>query len=311
MSSKAEHLLRIGGANMANSLGQGAAARPVPTLVPGSTGPDKFAGRTKGAGGEMLLANIIPDPDQPRTEFDEGELNQLAESLKTHGQLQPIRVRWGQSHGKWIIIAGERRFRAALKAGLTKLACVFVEQEGIAPDVLLEEQLIENAIRSDLKPIEQARAFRRLMDMKGWNGKQVAERLQLHATTVTRALQLLELPDQVQARIEEGKIAPSVGNEIAKIATQEEQIEVAEQIVDEKLTRAEAVATVAAKRLGKGRGAKAKPKKPVAIEKAKSYTFRTKDRAAVTVAFKRASTSEEVRQTLLEVLAQVEAKKAA
>lgn len=301
MSSKVEQLLKAGGANMANSLGQGAPAPARPALAAVPAGADRYAGRTKGSGGEMLLTNIIPDPDQPRTEFDEAELQQLADSLKSHGQLQPIRVRWSQPHGKWVVIAGERRYRAAQRAGLTKLACLFVEQDGVPADVLLEEQLIENAIRSDLKPIEQARAFRRLMDMKGFTGKQVAERLQLHPTSVTRALQLLDLPESVQAQIEDGAIAASVGTELAKVATAEGQVEVAERIVAEGLNRAEAVAAVAAKRTAKGRGAKGKTKPPAAT-RPKTFSFKTAGRCTVTLAFKKAATDDEVRQALLEVL---------
>ncbi len=300
MSTKVEQLLRAGGANMANSLGQGAAP-PAPALAAVPGGADRYAGRTKGNAGEMALANIIPDPDQPRTEFDEAELSQLAESLRTHGQLQPIRVRWSQSHGKWVVIAGERRFRAAQKAGLAKLACVFVEAE-VSADVLLEEQLVENAIRSDLKPIEQARAYRRLMDMKGWNGKQVAERLQLHPTSVTRALQLLDLPQQVQAHIDDGKIAPSVGVELAKIQNADAQTEVAERIVTEGLNRSEATAAVktakARKPAGKGREAAKKSAPP----RSKTLTFKTNDRCTVTLAFKKPPTDGDIRRALSEII---------
>lgn len=299
MSTKVEQLLRAGGANMANSLGQGA-PKPAPALAAVSTGADRYAGRTKGNGGEMAVANIIPDPDQPRTEFDEAELQQLAESLKTHGQLQPIRVRWSQGLGKWVVIAGERRYRAAKLAGLTKLACVFVETE-MSADVLLEEQLVENAVRSDLKPIEQARAYRRLMDMKGYNGKQVAERLQIHATSVTRALQLLDLPEQVQAHIDEGTIAPSVGVELSKMTNPVEQVEVAGRIVSEGMTRAEATAAVKTRKAaGKGRG-KGGAKKAAPV-RAKSVTFKTKDRCAVTLSFKKPPTDDDIRRALVEIL---------
>jgi ParB family chromosome partitioning protein len=91
-TKKLQDLLKSGGANMANSLGIGASG-PALSVVR-SEGVDKYAGRTRGNGGEMLLSNVMADPDQPRREFDEAELSQLAESLKTHGQLQPITVRW-------------------------------------------------------------------------------------------------------------------------------------------------------------------------------------------------------------------------
>lgn len=300
MSNKVEQLLKTGGANMANSLGQ-PQGDSKPALAVVSSGPDRYAGRTKGNAGEMALTSIIPDPNQPRTEFDPVELQQLAESLKSHGQLQPIRVRWSQAHGKWIVIAGERRLRAAHIAGLQKLACVFVETE-VTADILLEEQLIENAIRSDLKPIEQARAYRRLIEMKGWTGKHVAERLQIHPTSVTRALQLLDLPLAVQNYIDGGKIAPSVGVELSKIESPEEQAEVAEHIVTKRMTRAEATVTVktkkgtATKRAGKGTS------KKIPVPKSKTRTFKTENRCTVILEFKKAPSDDDIRRALVEII---------
>lgn len=295
MSTKVEQLLRTGAANMANSLGQGA-NRSASTL-PAYSGPDRFTGRTKGNAGEMLIENIIPDPDQPRSEFSAVEMQQLVESLKTHGQLQPIRVRWCSSRAKWIIIAGERRYRAAQAAGFTKLACVFVEDE-MSADTLLEEQLIENAIRLDLKPIEQARAFRRLMDMKDWTGKQVAERLHLHPTSVTRALQLLDLPETVQTHIDEGRLATSVGVNLTKITDEEEQSQVAELIVAKQLSRSEAAEVV---KIRKGTAEKGRREKKDSA-KNKNLTFRTKDRVTVTLNFKKVPSDDDVRRALEEVL---------
>ena len=161
MSNKVEQLLKAGSANMANSLGHGV-TRPTLTAVP--SGPDKYAGRTKGAGGEMVLTNIMPDPNQPRTEFDEVELEQLAASLKTHGQLQPIRVRWSAGHGKWIVIAGERRYRAALLVGLESLEVKIAEEPLTEVQVKLW-QLTENMQRADLSGYEQWMACAELMCM--------------------------------------------------------------------------------------------------------------------------------------------------
>ncbi len=310
MTPKVEQLLKAGAANMANSLGQMASNAPRPTILPATmpAGPDRYAGRTKGQGGEMLLANLVPDPDQPRKEFDPVELSQLAESLKTHGQLQPIRVRWSAEIGKWIIVAGERRYRAAHEAGLTKLACVFVENEQLTSDVLLEEQLVENAIRADLKPIEQAKAYRRLMDLKGYNGREVAERLHLHPTTVTRALQLLELPEPVRAKVEDGSIAPSIGAEIAKLSSTADQVTVAEEITAGKLSRAKAVVAVAAKRkpkkAGKGKGTSADPLRSNAKT---TYVFQ-EPHYKVQVDFPKPLPVEEVRYVLVDLLAALQLK---
>lgn len=298
---KVDELLKNGATNMASSLGVGATSGGQAIAPAKPAGPDKYAGRTRGNVGELAIAMIIPDQDQPRKEFDEEDLARLAESLKTHGQLQPVRVRWSASHAKWVLVAGERRYRAAVRAGLAKLAAVFVEEENVPAAIVLEEQLIENCMRSDLKPIEQAQAFRRLMDMTGWTGKDVADRLKLHRTWVTRILQLLELPAPVQEKIEAGDIAPTIGVELAKIDDHEKQMEVAEKIVTEQLTRAEVVEAVqeAKKRKERSSG-KSKDKGPTRM---KEFAFKTKDRSAtVTVALKKAGTAVEARLALLEVL---------
>jgi ParB family chromosome partitioning protein len=294
---KVEELLRNGAAHMASSLGVGAAPPPAPPAAKPQA--DKYAGRTRGNTGEMAIDNIIPDPDQPRKTFDDDDLERLAQSIRTHGQLQPIRVRWSGEHGKWLTIAGERRLRAAQRAGLAKVACVFVEDETVSEAAVLEEQIIENLLRSDLKPIEQALAFRRLMDLTGWTGKEVAERLHLHRTSVTRMLQLLELPQSVQERIDRGEIPASVGVELTKLDDQAEQLEVAEKVVTEMLTRDEVAQTVqAAKR--KSPKPAPKSKRPA---KEKSFTFKSQDRSTVTVILKKAGTLEDARRVLLEIVA--------
>ena len=123
---------------------------------------------------EIPLDKIVPDPDQPREEFDPEALERLAESLKTRGQLQPIRVRWDEAQGKYVIICGERRWRAARMAGLATMSCV-VSEGPIDAGELLALQLIENCLREDLRPIEQARAFKSLMDRNGWSGNQARQ----------------------------------------------------------------------------------------------------------------------------------------
>src|SRR5206468_5331750 len=109
-------------------------------------------------------------------EFEPGALERLAESLKERGQLQPIRVRWEAGMDKWVIIAGERRWRAATLAGLATVAAV--EASGpLTDDEILGDQLVENCVREDLKPIEQARAFKALMDRNDWSAIRLAKAL--------------------------------------------------------------------------------------------------------------------------------------
>src|SRR5262245_23845147 len=109
------------------------------------------------AGCMIRLDRIGPDPAQPRKEFDEESLARLADSMRSRGQLQPIRVRWDDSADRYTVVVGERRYRAALLAGMEAIACVVVAGSP-TPEDLLEDQLVENALREDLRPIEQAQA---------------------------------------------------------------------------------------------------------------------------------------------------------
>ena len=112
--------------------------------------------------GCLDIDQVIPDPEQPRTDFPPESLAHLAESIRDKGQLAPIRVRWSDELGKWVIIAGERRWRATKLAGLPTIECYFHAGE-LSRAETLEQQLIENLLREDLKPLEEAKAFASLM----------------------------------------------------------------------------------------------------------------------------------------------------
>jgi ParB family chromosome partitioning protein len=229
------------------------------TLSP-PAGPDPFQGRRQlREAAQIRVDRIVPDPDQPRKEFDADSLARLAESLKTRGQLQPIRVRWDESRGVYVVVLGERRWRAAGIVGLDAVTAVVVNGRP-SPEELLEDQLVENALREDLKPVEQARAYQSLMARLGLTQRQLAERLQVSQGAIAQALALLDLPAPVQAQVDGGRLAPTVAYEVAKLPTPEIQAELADRILAEGLTRAAVVAEVrAAKVAKKGRGPKGTP----------------------------------------------------
>jgi len=147
---------------------------------------------------------IEPDPFQPRRVFDEQKLQELAESLKRHGQLQPIRVRRSTIAGRYVIVAGERRWRAARLAGLDKLDAVLVSERADA-DYVKEAQVVENLQRADLSPIESAEAYRALLSRWECSQAELARRLGVATSTVSRALALLEAPADVRSRVEAGE----------------------------------------------------------------------------------------------------------
>ena len=138
------------------------------------------------------------------------------QSIRDKGQLSPIRVRWSDNASKWIIVAGERRWRATKRAGLTTIDCFFHEQP-LSESHVLEEQLIENCLREDLQPMEEAKAFEKLMALNNWNAKQLAEAVRLHPSKVSRALSLLRLPGDIQADVGAGRIPARIAYEISKL----------------------------------------------------------------------------------------------
>lgn len=242
---KLDDLKRLTAGNVDDSLGVGRAHRPAEVSTSGTT-PARWQGVTKSKGAvEIPIEKVVPDPDQPREEFDPDALARLAESLRTKGQLQPIRVRWDEGRGAYVILIGERRWRAAGVAGLPTIGAVVVEGP-IDPGELLAIQVVENCLREDLKPIEQARAFRALIDRNGWTVRRVAEELSINHSAVVRAIALLDLPRSVQERVEQGGLAPSVAYEVGKLDDPTLQVEVAQAAVTESLTRSEVTELVQA-----------------------------------------------------------------
>jgi ParB family chromosome partitioning protein len=217
--------------------------------------PDRLQGiaRAKNAA-EIPLDKIDRDPEQPREDFEPGALARLAESIRVRGQLQPIRVRWDEERSLYIIVCGERRWRAARMAGLTSMSCVIMDGP-ISPAELLSLQLVENMVREDLAPIEQARAFRAVMDLNGWSTHDVARELAVDQSSVVRALKLLDLPAVVQEQVEHGTLPPATAYEVSKLDDPDAQAALAARVVAERLSRAE---TVQAVRRASGRPARGK-----------------------------------------------------
>jgi ParB family chromosome partitioning protein len=307
----AERLAQQLGANIDESMG---AARPAGAggMFPGPVhgGPEKYQGSSRIKDALAVeLDRIIPDPDQPRKEFDPGAMESLAASLRERGQLQPIRVRWSADAGRLVIVSGERRWRAARMAGLATIACIEAKGE-LSPSEILEDQLVENCIREDLKPIEQARAFRALLDTRGCSARQLAESLRISHQAVGRALSLLTLPEELQQQVDAGIVPASAASEVAKIQDDDARREIAGKIAAGELTRDETVEAVrrvagkpkAADSKAKGRGAsKAKPKLPTA------RTIRTEGGYKVTVEHRKGFDPAALMATLEDATAKVRA----
>ncbi len=241
---KLDKLRQFGLGNAAESMGAGAPGRKAPgsplhgaTAVGPAAVPPQLQGVARNKDAALIPTDKIgPDPDQPREEFDPDELKSLSESLKTRGQLQPITVCWEEGRGQYVIVCGERRWRAAKLAGMTTMAATILSRAP-EPGERLALQLIENLLRSDLRPVEQAKAYRQLMSLHGWTAAQLARELAVTESKLTRALSLLELPAPVQEQVEQGFLAPATAYEISKIVDRGEQEELATRVVRDKLTR--------------------------------------------------------------------------
>ncbi|WP_152054223.1 ParB/RepB/Spo0J family partition protein, partial [Tautonia marina] len=183
----------------------------------------------------IRLDRITPDPKQPRKEFDPEALQHLAESIKER-QLQPINVRWDEGLEQYVIISGERRYRACQLAELETIDCMVLDGDLTESDIR-RTQLIENCLREDLKPLERASAFQELMRLNSWNAKELAQSLKISASTVTQALSLLEQPEEVRQMVAEEALPARTAYEIQKLEDPKKQVALANRVVKEKLTR--------------------------------------------------------------------------
>jgi ParB family chromosome partitioning protein len=169
-------------------------------------GDEKSAPLTESGLREVDIDLIEPNPEQPRTRFAEEKLVELAASIRANGIVQPILLR--QVGSRYQIVAGERRWRAAQRAELRKVPAVIRE---IPDDKLLEIALVENIQRHELNPIEEAKAYRKLIDTVGLTQEQVSERVGRERTLVATTIRLLRLPVEVQKYIVEGTLSLSHG----------------------------------------------------------------------------------------------------
>src|SRR5918911_27912 len=176
---------------------------------------------------EIDIDLIEPSSAQPRTHFDEGRLEELAQSIRSNGIVQPILVR--RRGARYQLIAGERRWRAAQRAGLQRIPAVVRE---VPDNKLLELALIENIQRQELNAIEEAYAYKRLIETLGLTQEMVAQRVGRDRTFITNYLRLLRLPEDIQRMVEENKISMGHARALLGIDDPNKQREVAKNIVE-------------------------------------------------------------------------------
>jgi ParB family chromosome partitioning protein len=220
---------------------------------------------------QLSVDKLVPHPGQPRKNFDETELKELSESIKIYGIIQPI-IAANAGDGSYIIIAGERRTRAAKLAGLQTVPVII---RNYTDQKRLEVSLIENIQRTDLNPIEEAAAYKNLMDFSGLSQEELAARMGKSRPTVANALRLLKLPVEVQKSIEEGKVSPGHARALLSITDTKTREKLYREIITNEFSVRETekrAAALNAEKDGKGKtantadGAKNTKKRPPEVE---------------------------------------------
>src|SRR4051794_21929383 len=180
----------------------------------------------------LSLDQIAPNEEQPRTEFDREKLDELTQSIRIHGVLQPVTV-YRAGDGRYRLIAGERRWRAARLAGLTQVPALV---RTVETHHLLELALIENIQREDLNAIEVANAFHNLVTQHGLSHEQIAERTGKDRSTVTNFIRLLKLPAMVREALGSGQISVGHARSLLNVPTEASQADLCRRIVDQQLS---------------------------------------------------------------------------
>ena len=180
---------------------------------------------------QIAITDLDRNPDQPRREFDEEALQALAESMKGAGVLQPLLVI--EKNGRYQIIAGERRFRAARMAGLDSVPCIVRD---FTPEEQMEAALIENIQREDLNPMEEAAAVRQLMDACGYTQETAAKRLGKSRPAVANLLRLLNLPESIRQAVSAGRLSAGHARVLAGVEGEARQLALAERTMRDGLS---------------------------------------------------------------------------
>ena len=210
---------------------------------------------------KLKISEIEPNRSQPRKEFDEAALNDLADSISQHGLLQPILVR-PLPLGGYEIVAGERRYRASRMAGLTEIPVIIRE---LSEAETMELALIENLQREDLSPLEEAQGYEALMDEYGFTQEEVARSVGKSRPAVANALRLLKLPDSIAQYLKDGKISAGHARALLTLPNEDMMTDLCIQIVKSDLSVRQV------EKLCKKLSADTKPVKPVEPEKKPNF----------------------------------------
>jgi len=224
-----------------------------------------LSGKSHGSVVQIAIDRLTANPGQPRKNFDETELRELADSIAEHGVIQPI-IAADAGDGSYIIIAGERRTRAARLAGLSEIPAIIRDY---TDQKRMEVSLIENIQRSDLNPIEEAAAYKNLMDFSHLSQEELAARVGKSRSAVTNSLRLLKLSADVQKSLEDGSVSPGHARALLAVTDKQLREKLFKEITGKGLSVRDAEKRATALNVptadGETTAAKAKPKRPPEI----------------------------------------------
>lgn len=212
-------------------LRRGGLGRGLESLIPTGSSPSPSAAN----GGTLTVpvTDIDPNPYQPRGAMNSDRLAELAESIRTHGVIQPLIVRVSELANRYTLIAGERRLRAARLAGLEQVPVIVKDA---ADQAMLALALVENVVRADLSPLEEAHAYRQLIDEFGLTQASVAARVGRSRVSVTNTLRLLNAPTEVLEALEQGLVTEGHARALLGLQSAVDQVAVLRQVVERGLT---------------------------------------------------------------------------
>lgn len=213
---------------------RGGLGRGLDSLIPASLPVTAEAGERSLAGAliDAPIDQIHPNPYQPRSSMDRQKLEELAESIRVHGVMQPLIVTRDRNADGYVLIAGERRWRAARLAGLSALPVIVKEA---TPQAMLEMAIVENVVRADLSPLEEALAYRQLIDDFGLSQADVAERVGRSRVSVTNTLRLLNAPDRVREALSSNQITEGHTRALLGLGNGPDQLAVLELVLSRAL----------------------------------------------------------------------------
>lgn len=207
--------------------GRRALGRGLDALIPQAT--DKRTGDSEDRVHVVPIEKVVPNPRQPRTVMDDDGLQELAESIRERGVLEPLLVR-PMADGRYELVAGERRLRASARAGMAEVPVLFRD---FGERASLEVALIENVQRENLNPVDEARAYQRLVEEFGRTHAEISKAVGKNRSTVTNLLRLLALPDEVLLHVSRGTLSAGHARALLKLADPADQVRVSRQALDE------------------------------------------------------------------------------